>query len=117
MAVDIDTSHGEPVAGVPHALFQTRIVAAHTVLFQYAVSRDGSRFLINSMPSVGAAPPDSAHELTSHPVHNRIVAGDLFRVSFDMLDNASRPSCASALLSGTTGAARYGGMLRSTPIS
>ena len=56
MAVAIDTLHDEPVAGVPHALFQTRIVAARTVLFQYAVSRDGNRFLINSMPSVGAAP-------------------------------------------------------------
>ncbi|MFY9940167.1 MAG: protein kinase [Silvibacterium sp.] len=56
MAVSIDTSHDEPVAGVPHALFQTRIVAARTVGFQYAVSRDGNRFLINSMPDVGAAP-------------------------------------------------------------
>ena len=56
MAVDIDTSHGEPVAGVPHVLFQTRIIASRTVLFQYAVSHDGKRFLINSMPAVGAAP-------------------------------------------------------------
>jgi eukaryotic-like serine/threonine-protein kinase len=56
MAVAIDTSHDEPVAGVPHLLFQTRIIAPRIVLFQYAVSPDGSRFLINSMPSVGAAP-------------------------------------------------------------
>jgi eukaryotic-like serine/threonine-protein kinase len=56
MAVSIDTSHDEPVAGVPHALFQTRIIAPRIVLFQYAVSHDGNRFLINSMPSVGAAP-------------------------------------------------------------
>jgi len=56
MAVAIDPSHDEPVAGVPHALFQTRIIAPRIVLFQYAVSPDGSRFLINSMPSVGAAP-------------------------------------------------------------
>jgi hypothetical protein len=57
MAVAIDTSHDEPVAGVPHVLFQTRIIAPRiVVLFQYAVSPDGSRFLINSMPSVGAAP-------------------------------------------------------------
>jgi Tol biopolymer transport system component len=55
-AVAIDTSHDEPVAGVPHVLFQTRIIAPRIVLFQYAVSADGSRFLINSMPSVGAAP-------------------------------------------------------------
>ena len=56
MAVPIDTSHDEPVAGVPHALFQTRIVAARRVPFQYAVSRDGNRFLINSMSAIGAAP-------------------------------------------------------------
>jgi Tol biopolymer transport system component len=56
MAVAIDTSHDEPVAGVPHALFQTRIIGPRIVLFQYAVSPDGRRFLINSMPSVGAAP-------------------------------------------------------------
>jgi Tol biopolymer transport system component len=56
MAVPIDTSHDEPVIGVPHVLFQTRIIGPRLVLFQYAVSPDGSRFLINSMPSVGAAP-------------------------------------------------------------
>ena len=56
MAVAIDTSHDEPVAGVPHVLFQTRIIAPRIVLFQYAVSPDGSRFLINSTPSVGGAP-------------------------------------------------------------
>jgi Tol biopolymer transport system component len=56
MAVAIDTSHDEPAEGVPHILFQTRIIAPRIVLFQYAVSPDGSRFLINSMPSVGAAP-------------------------------------------------------------
>jgi len=56
MAVAIDTSHDEPVAGIPYDLFQTRIIGPRFVLFQYAVSPDGSRFLINSMPSVGAAP-------------------------------------------------------------
>jgi DNA-binding winged helix-turn-helix (wHTH) protein/Tol biopolymer transport system component len=56
MAVAVDTSHDEPVAGVPQVLFQTRIIAPRIVLFQYAVSPDGSRFLINSTPSVGAAP-------------------------------------------------------------
>jgi eukaryotic-like serine/threonine-protein kinase len=56
MAVAIDTSHGEPVAGVPRVLFQTRIIASRVVLFQYAVSPDGKRFLINSMPAIGAAP-------------------------------------------------------------
>ncbi len=56
MAVPVDTSRDEPVAGVPHVLFQTRIIAPRIVLFQYAVSPDGKRFLINSTPSVGAAP-------------------------------------------------------------
>ena len=56
MAVAIDTSHDEPMAGVPHVLFQTRIIGPRLVLFQYAVSPDGSPFLINSMPSVGAVP-------------------------------------------------------------
>ena len=51
MAVAVDTSHDEPVAGVPHVLFQTRIIAPRIVLFQYAVSPDGKRFLINSTPS------------------------------------------------------------------
>jgi eukaryotic-like serine/threonine-protein kinase len=56
MAVSIDSSHSRLVAGVPHALFQTRIVASRFVMFQYAVSADGKRFLINSLPSVGATP-------------------------------------------------------------
>ena len=56
MAVSIDTSHGKLEAGVPYALFQTRIIAPRIVLFQYAVSPDGKRFLINSLPPVGAAP-------------------------------------------------------------
>ncbi len=56
MAVSIDTASGRLVAGVPHALFQTRIIAPRIVLFQYAVAPDGKRFLINSLPSVGATP-------------------------------------------------------------
>ena len=56
MAISINTKNGKVVAGVPHVLFQTRIVAARIVLFQYAVSPDGERFLINSLPAVGAAP-------------------------------------------------------------
>jgi eukaryotic-like serine/threonine-protein kinase len=56
MAVSLDTSAGKIVAGMPRALFQTRIIAARIVLFQYAVSADGKRFLINSLPSVGATP-------------------------------------------------------------
>jgi len=56
MAVSIDTAGGKVLAGVPHALFQTRIIAPRIVLFQYAVAPDGKRFLINSLPSVGATP-------------------------------------------------------------
>jgi Tol biopolymer transport system component len=56
MALSINTKDGKVVAGVPHVLFQTRIVAARIVLFQYAVSPDGERFLINSLPAVGASP-------------------------------------------------------------
>ena len=64
MAVAVDTSHDEPVGGDPHLLFQTRIIASRIVLFQYAVSPDGKRFLINSTPSIGAAPADGADELS-----------------------------------------------------
>jgi len=56
MATSINTTNGKVVAGIPHVLFQTRIVAPRLVLFQYAVSPDGERFLINSLPAVGAAP-------------------------------------------------------------
>jgi hypothetical protein len=56
MAISINTTNRKVVAGVPHLLFQTRIVAPRIVLFQYAVSPDGERFLINSLPAVGAAP-------------------------------------------------------------
>jgi eukaryotic-like serine/threonine-protein kinase len=56
MAVSIDATNGTLKAGVPHALFQTRIIAPRIVLFQYAVSADGKRFLINSFPSTGTGP-------------------------------------------------------------
>jgi hypothetical protein len=56
MAVSIDATNGTLKAGVPHALFQTRIIAPRIVLFQYAVSADGKRFLINSLPSTGTGP-------------------------------------------------------------
>src|SRR5262249_43490185 len=45
MAVPIDATGGQLVAGVPQVLFQTRIIAANIVLFQYAVAPDGKRFL------------------------------------------------------------------------
>ncbi len=47
---------GKLVAGVPRMLFQTRIIAPRIVLLQYAVAPDGKRFLINSLPPVGATP-------------------------------------------------------------
>jgi hypothetical protein len=56
MAVSIDGTNGTLKAGVPRALFQTRILASRIVLFQYAVSADGKRFLINSLPASGTAP-------------------------------------------------------------
>jgi len=56
MTISINTTKGKVAAGVPHVLFQSRIVAPRIVLFQYAVSPDGKRFLINSLPAEGAAP-------------------------------------------------------------
>ena len=53
MAVDFEPLG--PTVGVPRALFQTRIVAASFVVFQYDVSPDG-RFLINSFPSDHSSP-------------------------------------------------------------
>jgi Tol biopolymer transport system component len=56
MAVSVAAQGGKLVAGIPRMLFQTRITGARYALFQYAVSPDGRRFLINSWPPVGAAP-------------------------------------------------------------
>jgi Tol biopolymer transport system component len=44
-------------AGTPTPLFQTRIHSARLALFQYAVSTDGKRFLINSLPREDASAP------------------------------------------------------------
>ena len=44
-------------AGVPHALFQTRITGARYVYFQYDVAPDGQRFLINSLKPGNSNPP------------------------------------------------------------
>jgi Tol biopolymer transport system component/predicted Ser/Thr protein kinase len=43
--------------GTPMPLFQTRMHGARFALFQYAVSTDGKRFLINSLPREDAAAP------------------------------------------------------------
>ena len=42
-------------AGVPRALFQTRVVAPNFVLFQFDVTADG-RFIINSFRSDYSSP-------------------------------------------------------------
>lgn len=56
----------EPVGGVfvrgveggaPVPLFQTRIIQPALVLFQYDVTPDGQRFLVNSLPREDAAAP------------------------------------------------------------
>jgi hypothetical protein len=47
MSVDFDGARG--VAGPPRALFQSRIIGASIVGFQYDVFPDG-RFVINSLP-------------------------------------------------------------------
>ena len=56
MAVPVQTG-AKFVAGTPHALFQTRITGARFVHFQYDVTPDGQRFLINSLSPENTAPP------------------------------------------------------------
>jgi Tol biopolymer transport system component len=57
MAVSIKLGPNRIEASEPRALFQTRMQSARYALFQYAVSRDGQRFLINSLPREDAAAP------------------------------------------------------------
>jgi serine/threonine protein kinase len=49
MEVEVDVLGGRLTAQAPRPLFQTRIVAPTYVLYQYDVTRDGSRFLVNSL--------------------------------------------------------------------
>lgn len=56
MAVPVQTGK-KSVAGTPHALFQTRITGARFSYFQYDVTPDGQRFLINSLPPQNTVPP------------------------------------------------------------
>ena len=49
MEAQIDVRGDRLVPGTPRPLFQTRIVAPTWVLFQYDVTADGNRFLINSL--------------------------------------------------------------------
>ena len=45
------------IADAPHVLFQTRITGARFSYFQYDVTSNGQRFLINSLPPDNTAPP------------------------------------------------------------
>jgi serine/threonine protein kinase len=49
MEAEIEVHGDRLTPGTPRPLFQTRIVAPSLVLFQYAVTADGNRFLINSL--------------------------------------------------------------------
>jgi Tol biopolymer transport system component len=57
MAVSIKVGSKGLEASPPTPLFQTRIHGARYALFQYAVSADGQRFLVNSLPREDAAAP------------------------------------------------------------
>ena len=57
MAVQLALKNETLEPGPPKALFQTRIVRPSFVLFQYDVTADGQRFLINSLPREDAAAP------------------------------------------------------------
>lgn len=57
MAVPVSMSDGALELGSLVPLFQTRIVQARLALFQYDVTADGQRFLINSLPREDAAAP------------------------------------------------------------
>jgi eukaryotic-like serine/threonine-protein kinase len=57
MAVPVTVRDGVFQPGTPVPLFQTRIVRQRLVLFQYDVTADGRRFLINSLPREDAAAP------------------------------------------------------------
>lgn len=57
MSVPLTVRDGTLEAGKPRELFQTRIVQPRFVLFQYDVTADGQRFLINSLPPEEAAAP------------------------------------------------------------
>lgn len=57
MSVPLTIRGGVLEPGAPVPLFQTRIVQPRLVLFQYDVTPDGERFLINSLPREDAAAP------------------------------------------------------------
>jgi len=55
MMVRFDPS-GKTPPSTPQPVMQTRILGSHFVYIQYDVSPDGSRFLINSLPTGGGGP-------------------------------------------------------------
>jgi len=55
MQIDVDTRRGF-VSGPPRPLFQSRIIAPNYALFQYDITADGKKFLINSLPEAGTGP-------------------------------------------------------------
>jgi serine/threonine protein kinase len=57
MVVPLSRRDGALVPGTPATLFQTRIVQPRLILFQYDVTADGQKFLINSLPREDAAVP------------------------------------------------------------
>ena len=57
MSVPLTRRDGTLEPGTPVPLFQTRILQPRLVLFQYDVTADGQRFLINSLPRENAAAP------------------------------------------------------------
>ena len=57
MMVPLAKRDGRLVPGTPTELFQTRIIQPRIVLFQYDVTADGQKFLINSLPREDAAAP------------------------------------------------------------
>ena len=57
MAVSVQASGNTFQAGRPVELFQTRMSSTRYSMFQYDVSHDGKRFLVNSLPREDAAAP------------------------------------------------------------
>jgi hypothetical protein len=57
MSVPVTVRNGVLEPGNPVPLFQTRIAQPRLALFQYDVTPDGKRFLINSLPRQDSAAP------------------------------------------------------------
>jgi hypothetical protein len=57
MKVSLTLRDGMLQPAAPQPLFLTRIVQPRLVLFQYDVTEDGQRFLVNSLPREDTAAP------------------------------------------------------------